>query len=101
MSKRPNCSGRACQQRDRILAVIKLASDLGADTAVLAGADVAAELVRQAQALNCATVVVGRPRVAPLALAAAHADPAAGDAVAGADHCGDRPVGERAPFGAA
>ncbi len=50
------------EQRDRILAVIKLAGDLGAETAVLAGADVAAELVRQAQALNCATVVVGRPR---------------------------------------
>jgi two-component system sensor histidine kinase KdpD len=50
------------EQRDRILAVIKLAADLGAQTAVLAGSDVAAELVRQAQALNCAMLVIGRPR---------------------------------------
>ena len=48
-------------QRDRILAVLKLAEELGAATAVLAGSDVAAELVAQAQALNCATLVVGRP----------------------------------------
>ena len=50
------------EQRDSILAVLKLATDLGAETAVLAGRDPAAELVRQAQALNCATLVVGRPR---------------------------------------
>jgi two-component system sensor histidine kinase KdpD len=50
------------EQRDRILAVIELAGDLGAETAVLAGSDPAAELVTQAQALNCATLVVGRPR---------------------------------------
>ena len=48
-------------ERDRILAVIKLAEELGAATAVLAGSDVAAELVTQAQVLNCATLVVGRP----------------------------------------
>ena len=47
--------------RDRILAVIKLADELGAATAVLAASDVATELVAQAQALNCATLVVGRP----------------------------------------
>jgi two-component system sensor histidine kinase KdpD len=57
----PELQKSSLQQRDRVLTVIKLASDLGAETAVLAGADVAAELVRQAQALNCATVVVGRP----------------------------------------
>ncbi len=50
------------EHRDRILAVIQLAEELGADTAVLAGPDAAAELVAQAQALNCATLVVGRPR---------------------------------------
>ena len=49
-------------QRDRILAVLKLAEELGAATAVLAGRDTAAELVAQAQKLNCATLVVGRPR---------------------------------------
>ncbi|ABM38897.1 DUF4118 domain-containing protein [Polaromonas naphthalenivorans] len=48
-------------ERDRILAVIKLAGELGATTAVLAASDAAAELVAQAQALNCATLVVGRP----------------------------------------
>ncbi|MDB5847801.1 MAG: two-component system sensor histidine kinase KdbD [Rhodoferax sp.] len=52
-------------ERDRILTVIQLAEELGADTAVLAGADAAAELVAQAQALNCATLVVGRPRLRP------------------------------------
>ena len=50
-------------QRDRILAVIKLAEELGAATSVLAGADAAAELVAQAQLLNCATLVVGRPQL--------------------------------------
>ena len=48
-------------ERDRILAVIKLAEALGAATAVLAASDAAAELVVQAQALNCATLVIGRP----------------------------------------
>ncbi len=50
-------------QRDRILAVIKLAEELGATTAVLAGSDSAAELVAQAQVLNCATLIVGRPEL--------------------------------------
>ncbi len=49
------------EQRDRVLAVLKLAESLGAGTAVLTGSDVAAELVKQAQTLNCATLVVGRP----------------------------------------
>lgn len=51
--------------RDRILAVLKLAEELGAATAVLTGADVAQALVAQAQRLNCATLVVGR--AAPVA----------------------------------
>ncbi|MES2362360.1 MAG: DUF4118 domain-containing protein [Pseudomonadota bacterium] len=50
-------------QRDRILAVIKLAEELGAATAVLSGSDAAFELVGQAQLLNCATLVVGRPHL--------------------------------------
>jgi two-component system sensor histidine kinase KdpD len=50
-------------ERDRILAVIKLAEGLGAETAVLTGSDAAAELVNEAQRLNCATLVVGRPQV--------------------------------------
>jgi two-component system sensor histidine kinase KdpD len=47
-------------QRDRILALLKLAEELGAVTAVLTGVDVAVELAGQAQRLNCATLVVGR-----------------------------------------
>ncbi len=47
--------------RDRTLAVLKLAEELGAGTAVLTGSDVATELVRQAATLNCATLVTGRP----------------------------------------
>ncbi|MBC7719538.1 MAG: DUF4118 domain-containing protein [Chitinophagaceae bacterium] len=47
-------------QRDRILAVIKLAETLGASTAVLSHADAAVALVAQAQQLNCATLVMGR-----------------------------------------
>lgn len=52
-------------ERDRILTVLQLAETLGADTAVLTGNDVAKALVRQAQTLNCATLVVGRPRQPP------------------------------------
>lgn len=47
-------------ERDRILAVLQLASDLGAQTAVLTGQDLPAALVAHAQALNCATLIVGR-----------------------------------------
>ena len=50
-------------ERDRILVVIKLAEELGAETAVLTGNDAAAALVQQAQMLNCATLVVGRPHL--------------------------------------
>ncbi|MDB5954748.1 DUF4118 domain-containing protein [Ramlibacter sp.] len=50
-------------ERDRILAVLKLAEELGAGTAALAGNDAAAELVQHAQQLNCATLVVGRSQV--------------------------------------
>ncbi|RZL86835.1 MAG: DUF4118 domain-containing protein, partial [Variovorax sp.] len=51
----------AAAERDRILATLKLAEELGADTAVLTGADIAQQLAAQAQRLNCATLVVGRP----------------------------------------
>jgi len=52
--------------RDNILAVVQLAEELGAATAVLAGHDVATEIVAQAQRLNCATLVLGRPGPAGL-----------------------------------
>ena len=59
----PRLQRLSAAQRDRTLAVIKLAEEMGAATAVLAGSDAAAELVAQAQQLNCATLVVGRPQL--------------------------------------
>ena len=59
----PQLQRLEAQQRDRILAVIKLAEELGAATAVLAGSDAAVELVAQAQQLNCAMLIVGRPEL--------------------------------------
>lgn len=56
----PRLQGLHAAERDRILAVLQLAGDLGAQTAVLTGPDVPAALVAQAQALNCATLIVGR-----------------------------------------
>lgn len=47
--------------RDRTLAVLKLAEELGGSTAVLTGDDIAVELLKHALMLNCATLVVGRP----------------------------------------
>ena len=52
-------------QRDRILAVIKLAETLGATTSVLAHVDAAVALVEQARLLNCATLVMGRTHLSP------------------------------------
>lgn len=51
----------AAQDRDRTLAVLKLAEELGGSTAVLAGDNIANTLLQHAQTLNCATVVLGRP----------------------------------------
>ena len=48
-------------RRDRILAVLQLAQELGAETAVLTGDSVAPALAAQALSLNCATLVLGRP----------------------------------------
>jgi two-component system, OmpR family, sensor histidine kinase KdpD len=53
--------------RDRILAVINLAEELGATTSVLTHADAAVALVEQAQFLNCATLVMGRTHLTYLA----------------------------------
>ena len=86
-------------ERDRILAVLKLAEELGAATAVLAGDDIAGELVAQAQKLNCAILVVGRPHtVAPaLGLGRAHPDAPVGPACADAGHRGGGACAKRAP----
>ncbi|WP_213952705.1 MULTISPECIES: DUF4118 domain-containing protein [unclassified Variovorax] len=50
----------AASRRDRVLSVLKLAEQLGAETAVLTGDDVAQQLALQARKLNCAMLVVGR-----------------------------------------
>ncbi|MDF1484930.1 DUF4118 domain-containing protein [Ramlibacter sp. H39-3-26] len=47
-------------RRDQVLAVLKLAADLGAQPEVLTGGDVALALALQARRLNCATLVMGR-----------------------------------------
>ncbi|MDB5966221.1 MAG: hypothetical protein JWQ72_2721, partial [Polaromonas sp.] len=59
----PRLQRLAEAERDRILAVIRLAEEMGAETAVLTGSDAAVELISQAQRLNCATLVVGRPQL--------------------------------------
>ena len=51
-------------ERERILATLRLAQDLGADTAVLPGSEVAATLVEYARARNLSTLVIGRGAVA-------------------------------------
>ncbi|KIQ25289.1 sensor protein KdpD [Variovorax paradoxus] len=56
----PRLQRLAAEERDRILAVLKLAEELGAATAVLTGSDVAEQLSEQARRLNCATLVLGR-----------------------------------------
>ncbi|XAH24370.1 DUF4118 domain-containing protein [Xylophilus sp. GW821-FHT01B05] len=48
-------------ERDRVLAVLQLAQELGAETSVLAATDAAEALVAQARARNCAMLVLGRP----------------------------------------
>lgn len=60
----PRLQRLAAEERDRILAVLKLAEELGAATAVLTGSDVAEQLAEQARRLNCATLVLGRPEPA-------------------------------------
>ncbi|MBN8755707.1 MULTISPECIES: DUF4118 domain-containing protein [Variovorax] len=60
----PRLQRLAAAERDRILAVLKLAEELGAATAVLTGSDVAEQLAEQARRLNCATLVIGRPEPA-------------------------------------
>lgn len=58
----PSLQRLPAAERDRILAVLALAEELGAPTAVLTGDQVAPALASEAQRLNCATVVLGRPR---------------------------------------
>ncbi|MFO1317512.1 MAG: two-component system sensor histidine kinase KdpD [Burkholderiales bacterium] len=50
------------RERERILRTVKLAQELGARTAILAGSDAAAAIVDYARTRNCSKVVVGRVR---------------------------------------
>ena len=50
------------EERGRILAVVSLAQELGARTAILTGNDVADAIVEYARDENISTLVVGRPR---------------------------------------
>src|SRR5689334_2367486 len=47
-------------ERDRILRVVKLAGDLGAETAILTGRNACEALVRCARARGISTIVIGR-----------------------------------------
>ncbi|WP_198970157.1 DUF4118 domain-containing protein [Xylophilus sp. ASV27] len=48
-------------ERDRVLAVLQLAQELGAETSVLSATDAAEALVALARTRNCAMLVLGRP----------------------------------------
>lgn len=56
----PRLARLPAAQRDRVLAVLRLAQELGAETAVLTGERMAPVLAAHAQRLNCATLVLGR-----------------------------------------
>ena len=66
----PALQRASSERRDRILAVLKLAADLGAETAVLAGSDVAAELVRAGPGAQLRDAGGGPAARQPLGLAA-------------------------------
>jgi two-component system, OmpR family, sensor histidine kinase KdpD len=61
-------------QRERILRVLKLAQDLGAQTATIPGQSPAAEIVAYARRHNLARVVIGRSRRRPLPFARTFSD---------------------------
>ncbi|HXN15532.1 MAG TPA: two-component system sensor histidine kinase KdpD [Usitatibacter sp.] len=56
----PRLQRLASKERERILAVVKLAQELGARTAILTGNDVCQAIVDHARSQNFATVIVGR-----------------------------------------
>jgi two-component system sensor histidine kinase KdpD len=57
----PALQRQPASARDRTLAVLKLAEELGGEPVVITGNDIAQALLEQARALNCATLVLGRP----------------------------------------
>ncbi len=62
----PDLQRLPAKARERILKTVKLARDFGAKTAILSGADPAAEIVEYARTHNCSKIVVGRSRRAPI-----------------------------------
>ncbi len=48
-------------QREHIVQTLRLAEDLGAETAILSGADIVAELVNYARRRNISKIVIGKP----------------------------------------
>ena len=61
-------------RRERILRVLKLAQELGAQTATIPGQSAAAEIVAYARRHNLARVVIGRSRRRPLPFARTFSD---------------------------
>jgi two-component system sensor histidine kinase KdpD len=59
----PQLQRLSASLRNRVLSVLKLVEELGGHTSVLTGNDIASTLLEQARALNCATLVLGRPPV--------------------------------------
>jgi two-component system sensor histidine kinase KdpD len=59
----PHLQRLSANVRNRVLSVLKLVEELGGDTSVLTGNDIATALLEQARTLNCATLVLGRPSV--------------------------------------
>src|SRR5579862_7145670 len=56
----PKLQRLPARERERILRTVKLAQELGADTAILAGSDPAALIVDYARTHNCSKLVIGR-----------------------------------------
>lgn len=58
----PTLQRLPAKRRDKVLTILKLAEELGASTSVLTGDDIANALYEHAHQLNCATLLVGRPK---------------------------------------
>ncbi|MBB5367973.1 MULTISPECIES: DUF4118 domain-containing protein [unclassified Janthinobacterium] len=63
----PNLQRLPARERERILKTLKLAQNLGARTAIVASADIAASVVEYARGANISKVIVGRSRAGLLA----------------------------------
>ena len=57
----PRLARLPAAERDRILRAVRLAQELGGQTAIVSGGDVAAAIVDFARSHNCSKLIVGRP----------------------------------------